>query len=92
MKLYNFIICDDVRREVDNKHTLVGVYGNKLIYKIPKNRNPDFKLKAKLCFFFTFKRQMDEARADMNKNIISSSEYRRLMRQLNKKLKAVRKM
>ena len=30
MKLIDFIVCDDIRREIGNKITLVGMYNNKI--------------------------------------------------------------
>lgn len=32
MKVYDFIICDDVRREVGNKRTIVGAYIDRIVF------------------------------------------------------------
>ncbi len=32
MKFSDIIVCDDIRREIGNKRTLVGVYSNQLIF------------------------------------------------------------
>lgn len=35
MKLVSFIVCDDVRTEVGNKHSLIGVYDDSINFNVP---------------------------------------------------------
>ncbi len=40
MKLLNFIICDDIRNELGNKHSLMGVYDDSIEFQVtPDNQN-----------------------------------------------------
>ncbi|MFH1652612.1 MAG: hypothetical protein ABIE74_00995 [Pseudomonadota bacterium] len=36
MKLDNYILCDDIRNELHNKFSLMGLYADRLIIKVPK--------------------------------------------------------
>ena len=53
MKIIDFIICEDIRREIGNKETLIGVFPN---YMIALSKGSDFKkpLNIKLAFMFRF--------------------------------------
>ena len=40
MKLVSFIICDDIRNEIGNKHSLIGVYDDSIEFGVsPKKKN-----------------------------------------------------
>ena len=40
MKLLNFIICDDIRNELGNKHSLMGIYDDTIEFQVtPDNQN-----------------------------------------------------
>lgn len=40
MKLLNFIICDDIRQELGNKHSLMGLYDDSIDFQVtPDNQN-----------------------------------------------------
>ena len=40
MKLLNFIICDDIRNELGNKHSLMGIYDDSIEFQVtPDNQN-----------------------------------------------------
>ena len=40
MKLLDFIICDDIRNELGNKHSLMGVYDDSIDFQVtPDNQN-----------------------------------------------------
>ena len=51
MKLVDFIICDDIRQEVANKVTLVGVYNEKIEFASLANAELIFPLAVKLGFY-----------------------------------------
>jgi hypothetical protein len=60
MKIADFIICDDIRRELGNKNTLIGVYDNLIIQKVP-NVNPVVPAGLKLAFFIRIKMGKDDS-------------------------------
>jgi len=40
MKLLNFIICDDIRNELGNKYSLMGIYDDSIEFQVtPDNQN-----------------------------------------------------
>ena len=40
MKLLDFIICDDIRNELGNKHSLMGIYDDSIEFQVtPDNQN-----------------------------------------------------
>lgn len=52
MKLHNFIICDDIRAEVGNKHSLIGVYSSGINFNItPDKANQWPRTIKRLCVF-----------------------------------------
>lgn len=51
MRVLDFIICDDVRVEVNNKHTLVGVFGDSILFPVPKTSEDVWPKRIKLSFF-----------------------------------------
>ena len=56
MNLIDFIVCDDIRQEIGNKQTLVGVYGNSIEFtttgsdvgKWPKGMRIGFYIRIRL--------------------------------------------
>jgi hypothetical protein len=51
MKIIDFIICDDIRREIGNKHTLVGVYDESIDFSVEKDYYKKWPKGIKLGFF-----------------------------------------
>lgn len=51
MKLIDFIVCDDIRREIGNKHTLVGVYDETVEFSVGKSGFKQWPKAMKLGFF-----------------------------------------
>jgi len=51
MKFTDIIVCDDIRREVGNKHTLVGVYAD-IIYFQPQQNVPQWPIFKPIGIFF----------------------------------------
>lgn len=86
MKLLNFLVCEDIRNEVGNKNTLVGVMDDKLIFNVTPDNKNIWPKRMKLGFFmqidlegnipksFTFKRIDDEAEQIIGNNIIRVPE------------------
>jgi hypothetical protein len=40
MKFSDIIVCDDIRNEMGGKHTLVGVYADKIVFNTGHNESP----------------------------------------------------
>lgn len=60
MKMVDFIVCDDIRQEVLNKVTLVGIYTDKII--LPPNTK--YPAKLRLSFFSKFLHEKSDPRLD----------------------------
>jgi hypothetical protein len=58
MEILDFIVCDDIRREVGNKHTIVGAYNDRIVFSSSK----DFKwgINKSLGFFLRFQREASD--------------------------------
>ena len=54
MKILDFIICDDVREEVNAKMTLVGTYVDKLVYGYTKKNPIKWPVHARTYFYVKF--------------------------------------
>lgn len=52
MKILNYTVCDDIRQEVGNKLTLVGVYNDKIVFRSsPGTKEFLWPASLKLGFF-----------------------------------------
>ena len=51
MKVQSFIVCDDIRVEVGNKHTLVGVYDEQINFRVTPDKKDTWPKFLKLGFF-----------------------------------------
>lgn len=60
MTLLDFIICDDVRQEVGNKHTFVGIYDT-INFKGDKIEWP---IRYRICFYIRFYYTKNEPKPD----------------------------
>jgi hypothetical protein len=60
MKILNFVVCDDIRQELGNKNTLIGVYDNLVIHKVP-NVNSVVPAALKLAFFIRVKMEKEDS-------------------------------
>lgn len=38
MKLLNFIVCDDIRKELGNKHSLMGIYDESIEFQVTPDK------------------------------------------------------
>ncbi len=57
MKLLDFLVCDDIRQEIGQKTTLVGIYRDLVISFVKEAKWP---FVIRLCFYLRFKRaEMD---------------------------------
>lgn len=62
MKLLNFIICDDVRSELGNKYSLIGVYDDVIEFNVPNIESNSWPKHLKLGLFAKFTTDSEEER------------------------------
>ena len=75
MKLLDFIICDDIRIEVGNKHTIIGVYDDSIVFSVNSNNSNQWPKSKKLGFFIRILfEKTDEMPDKFVFNIITDSE------------------
>lgn len=55
MKLVNFIVCDDIRNEVGNKVSLMGIYDNAITFHVPKEKADKWPKRIRLAFYTKIK-------------------------------------
>ncbi len=51
-KVEHFLVCDDIRKETNNKTSVMGIYGQGTVLTIPT-------VLPRLCFYLTFTGVMD---------------------------------
>lgn len=51
MKIMTFIICDDIRRETGNKHSLMGVYDWKIIFNVMPDKKDSWPKRMGIAFY-----------------------------------------
>jgi hypothetical protein len=81
MKLIDFIICDDIRNELGNKQSLIGVYGENIIFNVPPPEKGKWPKVLKLAFFIRIKLEQDDDRTKLNKfrlNVIFNEKIKTL--------------
>ena len=81
MKLVDFIICDDIRNELGNKHSLIGVYGESIQFKVPPVEKGKWPKVLKIAFFIRIKLEKDDDITKLNKfklNVIFNEKIKTL--------------
>jgi hypothetical protein len=80
MKISNFIICDDIRSELGNKHSLIGVYDGVIEFNVSPSENGKWPKVLKLGLFARFiaesedeKKKISRVRIKMESNGIEKS-------------------
>lgn len=51
MKVLQFIVCDDIRHEIGNKHTLVGIYSENITFAVQQDKRGEWPKTIKLAFY-----------------------------------------
>lgn len=51
MKINTFIVCDDIRHEIGNKVTLVGVFGQNLNFLVAQDNQNIWPKSIRLCIY-----------------------------------------
>ena len=54
MKIVNFILCDDIRKELGNKISLMGVYRDSIEFLVSADKTNSWPKKKQMSFLFDF--------------------------------------
>ena len=78
MKLTDFIICDDIRHEEQNKKTIVGIYNDKIIFSSKSPQGIKWPVQFPLAVFFRIlfeskDEEFSEIRISFNPDIIKQT-------------------
>ena len=73
MKLKDFIICDDIRMEINNKVSLIGVYNDALHFMVPERAISTWPKILRLGFFIRLVMEDPEEQRKIGKLVIESS-------------------
>lgn len=65
MKLLDFIVCDDIRQEIGNKPSLMGVYANNIILPPSPEGDTKWPFALRLGFFVRFLRESSDTQPDV---------------------------
>ncbi|MCK4796008.1 MAG: hypothetical protein KAT05_01435 [Spirochaetes bacterium] len=60
MKINSFIVCDDIRTEIGNKHSLIGVYDEVINFFVTPDKKNTWPKAMKLGFFIKISFDKDE--------------------------------
>lgn len=60
MKIINFLICDDIRFEIGNKHSLIGVYDGKIIFNVLPDKQGQWPKNNKIGIFAKFQLESEK--------------------------------
>lgn len=67
MKVMNFIICDDIRTEVGNKHSLMGIYEDTINFNVSAKEFGKWPKTMRIGFFLKIRVENNEERNRLNK-------------------------
>ena len=51
MKLLTFLVCDDIRMELGQKHSVIGVYDDRIAFRVAPDRQNSWPKLMKIGFF-----------------------------------------
>ncbi|GEM_PF-816126 len=54
MKLLTFLVCDDIRMELGEKHSVIGAYDDKITFRVTQDRQNTWPKLMKIGFFMKF--------------------------------------
>lgn len=83
MKITNCIICEDIRQELGNKHSLMGVYDDSIIFKTTPDKINVWPKSKQLSFFI---------RLIFDKEDLSDLSYMNIESNLNGTIEEVLRM
>jgi len=73
MKLKDFIICDDIRTEINNKVSLIGVYNDALNFVVPERAINTWPKILRLGLFIRLDIEDPEEQCKIGKLVLKSS-------------------
>jgi hypothetical protein len=73
MKLKDFIICDDIRLEIHNKFSLIGVYNDVLKFSVPEKLADNWPKGVHLGFFIRLDIENIEELKNIGKFVLEAS-------------------
>lgn len=59
MKIKDIVFCDDIRHEMNNKTSLMGIYGDRIIYKF--NKVETWPVQSRLALMIRIAREVKES-------------------------------
>ena len=92
MKVRTFLICDDIRTELGNKYSLMGIYNERIIFGVSANEKNVWPRALKVGFFseieidrkiphtFTFKAVLNGEESEILKGGINIKKESRMIR------------
>ena len=72
MKLKDFIICDDIRTEINNKLSLMGIYNDALNFSVPEKLVDKWPKVIHLGFFIRFDLECIEELKNIGKFVLEA--------------------
>ncbi len=73
MKIVTCIICEDIRQELGNKHSLMGVYDDAIIFQITPDKIANWPKSKPLSFFIRLSTKPEDNLADLTFLTIESN-------------------
>jgi hypothetical protein len=67
MKVIDFIICDDIRKEIGNKHSLIGIYEDAIKFNVSPKDSGKWPKIMKTGFFIRIKIEDENDKEKLNK-------------------------
>ena len=64
MKLRDYSFCDDIRHELNNKLSLMGLYSDRIVFKIGNNVDVKLPVPIRLATFLRIEFEKDDQRPD----------------------------
>lgn len=65
MKLRDIIFCDDIRNEINNKFSLMGIYADKIVFKFNSLESEKWPLPVKLCLLMRVQAEANDPLVDL---------------------------
>jgi hypothetical protein len=72
MTLLNFLICDDIRNEVGNKYSIIGIYDDSINFTVPVSEKGKWPKAIKLGVFIKAKFDNDVEKTKIKKYTLES--------------------
>jgi hypothetical protein len=64
MNLETVIFCEDIRHEINNKKTLVGIYADRIVLRTDSPEKIQFPIVIRLCCFCRFENEKNDPPVD----------------------------